>query len=182
MSKLVVSTIEAQTYKYDSDTTGMTINNSGQILMPARPAFRVRHVSGSTTAVGGVLPFNTVDYNVGTHYDTGNYYFVVPVTGFYCFQFNGLASNSSGQKVDANIATVVEMQKSTSSSFSSYTIFGTCYDATTSSTTYPDMSFSISELLNANEYVRLNVIGGNIYTDASANQKYDPVFTGFLVG
>ena len=40
MSKLVVNTIEAQTYKYDSDTTGMTFNSDGNILRPNLIAFR----------------------------------------------------------------------------------------------------------------------------------------------
>ena len=36
MSKLVVNTIEAQTYKYDSDTTGMTISSNGSPVFANR--------------------------------------------------------------------------------------------------------------------------------------------------
>tara|TARA_Y100000389_G_scaffold205105_1_gene263234 strand:+ start:9391 stop:9978 length:588 start_codon:yes stop_codon:yes gene_type:complete len=36
MSKLVVNTIEAQTYKYDSDTTGMTLSSNGSPVFPNR--------------------------------------------------------------------------------------------------------------------------------------------------
>ena len=36
MSKLIVNTIEAQTYKYDSDTTGMTLSSNGSPVFENR--------------------------------------------------------------------------------------------------------------------------------------------------
>ena len=67
MSKLVVNTIEAQTYKYDSDTTGLTLNSDGTFNRGTTPAWQLRPDSASnvtmpsgntcigwSTATGGV--------------------------------------------------------------------------------------------------------------------------------
>ena len=101
MSKLVVNTIEAQTYKYDSDTTGMTLNSSGVASFPNKltrniPAFRVM---GATSYVAyseaATLAYNSVTshsglYNLGGHYDTSTYTFTAPLDGLYYFKANVL--------------------------------------------------------------------------------------------
>ena len=55
MSKLIVNTIEAQTYKYDSDTTGITIGSAGAItanylLDGNYPIFSCTGISGFQSA------------------------------------------------------------------------------------------------------------------------------------
>ena len=55
MSKLIVNTIEAQTYKYDSDTTGITIGSAGAItanylLDSNYPIFSCTGISGWQSA------------------------------------------------------------------------------------------------------------------------------------
>ena len=84
MSKLIVNTIEAQTYKYDSDTTGMTINSDGNILRPNLIAFKAL---GNNASYVNTTPvqFPTVSYNYGNGYDNSTYTFTAPIDGLYEF-------------------------------------------------------------------------------------------------
>lgn len=93
MSKLVVNTIEAQTYKYDSDTTGMTIDSVGRLVTNSnRPSFMAHAWAGATTngnSVGSdqdVWYYTTVQHNQGGHFvntSTNGGTFTAPITGIY---------------------------------------------------------------------------------------------------
>lgn len=98
MSKLIVNTIEAQTYKYDSDTTGMTFNSDGNILRPNLIAFRATGNTNNYINTSPV-PFPTVTYNYGSGYDNTTYKFTAPIDGLYEFRaFFGIyrVNGSSG--------------------------------------------------------------------------------------
>jgi len=69
--------------------TGLSIDSSGRILMPARPAFRVKF-DADTAAVNvsavTEVDWNTygsVDFDIGSNFDLANNKYVVPVTGLY---------------------------------------------------------------------------------------------------
>ena len=162
--------------------TALTIDSTGRILTPARPSFKVRRTDSSATGVTGQVNFNAVDSNVGSHYDTSSYHFLVPITGLYCFQFNGYSSSSSGGGNAASQGVQVEIQKSSASNFSSDTVIGHSYGAVTSSASHQNLNITCIEELTAGHYVRLFVAVGHIYSDAGANQEFDPIFSGFLVG
>ena len=163
-------------------TTAMTIDSTGRILTPARPAFRVRHVySGSgQSGLSGVVQFNTVDFNIGSSYDTTNHYFVAPISGIYSFQFNGIGSASAGGQASGTVK--LRLEKSTDSSFSSLTVVGLGYVTVQSSTHYPNLNLATVLQLNAGEYIRINAANGYLYTSNTANEEFDPIFSGFLVG
>ena len=94
MSTLAVDAIQ--------DTTGntaMTIDSSGRILTPARPAFRASH--GSTDIAGGNIVICTDvtsggNFNIGGHYSTVTGRFTVPIAGIYQFSITGLYTNNAG--------------------------------------------------------------------------------------
>lgn len=99
MSKLVVNTIEAQTYKYDSDTTAMTFNSDGNIIRPNLIAFRATGNNANYVNTSPV-PFTTVTYNYGGGYDNTTYTFTAPIDGLYeftaffgIFRVNGASGN-----------------------------------------------------------------------------------------
>ncbi|MAD22694.1 MAG: hypothetical protein CMO44_00800 [Verrucomicrobiales bacterium] len=100
MSKLIVNTIEAQTYKYDSDTTGMTFDSSGVASFPNKltrniPAFRAMGAASYVAfSAADTLTYNSTTgnglYNLGGHYDTSTYTFTAPLDGLYYFKANAL--------------------------------------------------------------------------------------------
>ena len=72
MSKLSVNTIA-----HTGGTTAQTIDSSGRILTPARPAFRAYLNANSgqsdwtfSTGTQGNIVFDVEDFDVGGNYDT----------------------------------------------------------------------------------------------------------------
>ncbi len=87
MSKLSVNTIA-----HTGGTTAMTVDSTGRILTPARPAFRAFIPSNLTEAdyTSGTtqITFPSESYDIGGNYNTGNGKFIVPITGLYHFHVN----------------------------------------------------------------------------------------------
>ena len=160
-------------------TTGLTVDSSGRVLKPAVPSFNVTRTVSSTTGLSGQVNFDTVNHNIGSHYDTTNNHFLAPVAGVYSFSFNGLACNSTGGALASNNEAQVYIEKSTSSSFSSPTTIGFAYNYVGAGS-FLNMSTSVTVKLNANDYVRLRVVTNYIYADSTG--LLNPIFSGHLVG
>ena len=83
------SILKVDTIQNTGGTTGLTIDSSGRPLTPARPAFKAYSSLTGWQSFGGTsfvkMPFNSVQHNIGTHYDTSNYKFVAPCNGVYYF-------------------------------------------------------------------------------------------------
>ena len=104
-SELRVSTIAAV-----GGTSAMTIDSSGRVNTPTRPAFKVRrrNNAGSQTQLTGSDIFKTgqtngqiiTDYNIGSHFSNGR--FTCPVAGIYQFTAIGLISDASGAVAGGN--------------------------------------------------------------------------------
>tara|TARA_B100000579_G_scaffold155962_1_gene126864 strand:+ start:1048 stop:1572 length:525 start_codon:yes stop_codon:yes gene_type:complete len=100
---LIVSNIEAQNYKFDSDTTGMTIGSGGRILTPARPAFLAYDSSSGWrdyNAHGGAadMVWGATRFNIGGHFNTSTGKFTVPIAGiyrFHCWAYVSLAAHKN---------------------------------------------------------------------------------------
>ena len=98
MSKLQVETIS-----HTNNTTAQTIDSTGRILTPARPAFVAYSDSAqtSTYSSGGEVIFNKTEstaggFNIGGHYDTSNGRFTAPIAGVYQFSFSSNLLVNSG--------------------------------------------------------------------------------------
>ena len=84
-SILKVSEIQDPT----NSNTALTIDSGGRILMPARPAFRVKFdTSTAAVNVSAVTEvdwntYGSVDFDIGSNFDLANNKYVVPVTGLY---------------------------------------------------------------------------------------------------
>ena len=176
----MTSIIKVDNIQSSGGTAALSIDSSGRVLTPARPSFFVSHDSASSAGLTGTVNFNTVHSNNGSHFDITNDRFVAPVAGFYHFSFTGLgAGSSSAAQLAAGNACRVEIQRSTDSG-SNYTPFAHSYAYFASSDSYPNVGCSGATELTAGDYVILNVTDNYIYV--STNEKYDPRFSGFLVG
>lgn len=88
-AKMGTTELDLATIKDSTGTnTAITIDSSGRILTPARPAFRVH---GTTSAWTNFVSntklslLTSVDYNIGNYYNTTNHEFVAPINGLYHF-------------------------------------------------------------------------------------------------
>ena len=98
MSDLKVNEIKTDTIKNQGGTSAATIDSSGRILTPARPAFRARKTSSQSTSSGNELvTWNTAPLNVGNHF--ANNIFTAPVAGIYSFSLMVLTPNDSANHV-----------------------------------------------------------------------------------
>ena len=174
-SALKVSEIQDPT----NSNSALTIDTSGRILTPARPAFSGKHFHASTnTGLTGTVIMNTEDFDIGGHYDTSTGIYTVPVTGIYRYSFSGFAStdtggNTTGQKT-------VTLQTNASGSFVDYQGM----TAKSTNNAYLNLSFSglISE--TAGNQLKIQTIDSNthIFATTAAYPAYAPRFSIELVG
>ena len=70
-----------------STTDGLTIDSSGRVLTPGRPAFRAEKRTPNQTMSGAAkITFEHEVFDIGGVYDTSNSRFTAPVAGIYFFQ------------------------------------------------------------------------------------------------
>ena len=173
MSTLKVGTIQDHT----NSNTPISIDSTGRILTPARPAFRAR-LAGSTQATGtqGNIVFETEDFDIGGNYDHTTGEFTAPITGIYHFMFQGIsATNSTGGKNIAGDSPYGDLQ------IDGANVAGTRFYAHVESSAFHAIFIANHILqLTANQTVRVNVQAQFLYSETNA--EYDPVFQGYLLG
>ena len=146
----------------------MRIDSSGRVTMPYQPAFSVRRSSTSVTSSHGIPNFDTVNHNIGSHYDISTNRFTAPVSGVYSFSGHvipvGLAQNSGFElwiaRNNTGIRVFLDRQYKT--------------DLTGNSTFSVGGAASIH--IAANDYVWLAT------TTASYGDENNCWFSGYLVG
>ena len=89
MSTLKVGTIQDHT----NSITALTIDSSGRVLTPARPAFRAHKTDGNVAATNTYVP-NVCSFNVGNHFSTSTGKFTCPIAGVYVFTANILSATN----------------------------------------------------------------------------------------
>jgi hypothetical protein len=99
MSTLKVDAIRSSGGSAD----GLTMDSSGRVLTPARPAFHAHDASGAahielTHNTWQVVPFDTTTINTGGHYNTSTYRFVAPVAGLYFFYLQLYMAKEGGTR------------------------------------------------------------------------------------
>jgi len=166
-----------------SKASGGTFNGpvtfNGQILTPARPAFSgIKVASSSNTGATGDIVFDTVSFNIGSHYNTSSGVFVVPVTGIYRFYFAGFFSASDGTRAPANQSNTINLMTNASGSFVAYA--GTTQNCT-SSALYSSASFSGLIQATANEQLKITA-SNHIFVAVAGSPEFAPRFSIELAG
>ena len=170
-------TLKVDTIQHSGGTTGLTIDSTGRILQPAKPAFRAR-IAGSSSATGsnGTLVFETEDFDIGGNYNTSTGIFTAPINGVYHFMFRGItASNTSGAANTDTEGPLGDFYKNGAiaegTRFYHYIQGITNFHATLIGNTLQQLS--------SGDEIKVVIATEYIYSDA--NVHWDPVFEGFLV-
>ena len=178
MSILKVGTIQDQS----NSNTAISIDSSGRVTKPQLPFFHAEAFTTSgTTSQTGVLSFNSVVTNQGSHWNSSQNRFEVPVNGVYQFNFSGFGSRTVGGGVMYTNDNQVVLQKSTDSGSNYTNASAGGYGFFNSGNGYLNLGFSISLALNAGDYIRFNAIKSYVYIATRAD-NYFASASGHLIG
>tara|TARA_Y100000004_G_C8943048_1_gene424972 strand:- start:908 stop:1882 length:975 start_codon:yes stop_codon:yes gene_type:complete len=83
-------------------TDRLVIDSSGRVTMPYQPSFRAYLTSGSKTTSGVVL-YNNIVLNTGTHYSSSNGRFTAPIAGSYMFIVTGICGENHNSTVNGDL-------------------------------------------------------------------------------
>jgi hypothetical protein len=78
---------------------GLRIDSSGRLIMASQPAFRAYKSAGPVGTSEAPVQYDTVDFNIGGHYNNSTYRFTAPVSGRYFMtaMFSFYSQNDSRQ-------------------------------------------------------------------------------------
>ena len=93
-SALLLFTKPASTGPGSAPTERMRINKDGQVTKSSQPSFAAYRNQDGYGLNNQIFPFNTVRYNIGGHFNTGNHRFTAPVAGRYLFNFYSIYNTS----------------------------------------------------------------------------------------
>ena len=156
------------------DTTGtsaMTIDSSGRIVHPQKPAFRIRftstsgfdYTSGVTLSGSTHYQSSTLVEQGGNNFNHGTGRYVAPVTGFYFFSVGVRYDAFSGSYFYVTLEnpqqTIGRHLTSLQSTYLNAEVTGLCK-------------------LNAGEYMKVVLTSSG---DSSVNVNDDSYFAGFLI-
>ena len=79
----------------------MTITSNGHVTKPYQPAFRAGRSASYNPGADSNIVFNSVFFNIGSHYNVSNGLFTAPIAGRYYFSASVIwESLSDGQEMD----------------------------------------------------------------------------------
>ena len=90
----MASTLKVNEIQHTGGTTALTMDSTGRILTPARPAFRALKTSSQTASANNTLiTWDSASINTGNHF--ANNVFTAPIAGLYTFSIIVLTPNAT---------------------------------------------------------------------------------------
>ena len=150
-----------------ANATAITIDSSERVLMPSQPSFRAESaaIGYATTAL---IPFASVQHNVGSHFSTATNRFTAPIAGTYMFHVH------VGFVRLENATNYVQLELRVNGANEVYSY----HNIDVSPSNYLYLAVNTLIQLNANDYVHTQIALSNAsyYADAKELQFY-----GYLV-
>ena len=160
-----MSNLLVQNIKHTNGTTAQTVDSSGRVTTPARPAFMARRTSNQSA---GTVVFDTVMINQGSHYDNSNGRFTAPIAGLYSFSCSVLTDND-GTNAYFNTNLLVNGA-----------IYAVYQGRTEDDNDFPGIVNVIASL-SASNYVEVTHPDTAIYGTSAATSNFT-YFCGYLIG
>jgi len=149
-----------------SGTTALTIDSSGRILTPARPAFHMTRTT-STSGAGDITYEHTL-FDIGNNTNASTGEFTAPITGIYSMTFASIGPGSGSYAI-AIVGYIDNVQTT------QFTLRPLSANAAVSYS--PQGSLTAPVQLNAGEKFKLNA-NGPLYSDTTTWIR----FAGYLIG
>ena len=162
--------IKVDTIQNNGGTTGLTIDSSGRVFQPAKPAFMVGQSSITSNTPNAVIPFDETILDQGSNFSLSDNRFNVPVTGIYHFHFHSFldAQNSSSGAITLRL-----------NGGNNWPATGQIrvysQDGFPASTFGPPISLAATVPCTAGDNV-------DLYTELGLHNNYGCYFGGYLVG
>ena len=171
----MASILGVETLQHTNGTTAATIDSSGRILTPTRPAFHVYKTADQAVSGNSIVTWDAASVNIGSCFSLTDNEFTAPVTGLYFIQLTLRAENSSVPtneqistycyKNDVNFKQMTQLLTAANQLSNSY------------------VSSSFADMLTAGDVIHFQAtIGGTgpaIGGESTGRQTYA---SGFLVG
>lgn len=173
MSKILVNEIGN-----NNGTTGMTVDTSGRVLTPTRPAFsayRTKASAGANNGTNGTIVFNNEDHDIGGCFNTSNGEFTAPIAGIYHFDVLGFYCLNAAGAACTPASYFSYLYKNNNIVAIHYDYFGGSGD-----TMYPAVNINLTLQLAANDVIHYGT-HANTYYYADQTRGY-ATFSGYLVG
>jgi len=139
-----------------SSTNRMVIDSSGRVTTPYQPSFSARNASGFSMSSTIMKGFQTIQHNIGGHFNNSTGYFTAPVAGKYLVNAGVLISGGTGRlefSVEVNSGSPYINGNGT----------GTDFDGPTASAVFN---------LSANDTIRVRLGSGTPYAGGNHPNTY----------
>ena len=175
----MASILKVNEIQHTGGTSALTMDSSGRVLQPTKPAFAVRNARSSSFRGDNLFGGSdtTVIFDIGSDFATSGANdggFVAPVAGVYCFSMMGFTSNSAQNNATGGFY----LQFSKNGSQVGHKVYG--YAAAADYNRFDNTQLLV---LVAGDVIKVDVPGsGNYVWGGSGDLARAAQFQGYLVG
>ena len=174
----MASTLKVNTIQHTGGTTGLTIDSTGRILTPARPAFRAFLSSNTPNSNFTASPpssdfvFDSESYDIGGNYNTSNGKFTAPISGLYHINANMYGSGFGSGVAWASVYIFVNGTQ----------VSRTIEDPEGGAYAFPQITDNLQLTAGQEVTIRLGVSGDTTVIVSGSSDGSITNFSGFLIG